>query len=381
MLEIKTEDQIYEDLDSYATDECPQITNRARGGVFRSILAIVAKGLAYLYQQISGAIDMALADTSEGEYLGRIAQGVGISRKQAQKTKGYVVFGRHQAGGDVNIPKGTIVSTETDSSGNRYRYMTTSDATLAAGELTVSVEVEAENAGVAYNAGAHTITVLETPVAGVDYVDNEPDWIVQTGTDTETDDELRERISLRWAAIATGGPIEWYQAWAKEVCGVKDVFVYALQPRGEGTVDVVITSVSGAPSPELIQQVQQILDERKPLCADVLVKGPTEILFDCEITVWKHPWLGYADEIEQAVKDAAQPLFSPSENPQIWVGDDVHRSRIVAAAMSVEHVIDCRVRLKLANESNFRDEDIGIAHDQIAVLNQLTVKVEIAPEP
>jgi uncharacterized phage protein gp47/JayE len=54
-------------------------------------------------------------------------------------------------------------------------------------------------------------------------------------------------------------------------------------PRGAGTLDVVIVGVAGVPSAELIEEVQEYIDQRRPLCANVLVRGPDEEPVDVSV--------------------------------------------------------------------------------------------------
>jgi uncharacterized phage protein gp47/JayE len=206
------------------------------------------------------------------------------------------------------------------------------------------VPVEAEFAGAKYNVGAGQINQLVTVIPGVDYVTNAADWITREGTDDETDDELRARVKAKWTQLSVGGGRDAYIAWAQEVPGVVVVQVDDNQPRGQGTVDVIITGTAGLPSQALIDEVQARINERKPLCTDVLVVAPTPVAVDITATVYVHPVYGDLAEIQAQAAGIIDQMFNYGvETPGIIKASTefgVPRAAIIGNLMTIEHVVN-----------------------------------------
>lgn len=137
---------------------------------------------------------------SEGTPLERVCALVGVKRLSASYSKVTVTCTGTPT---TVIPIGTVFSV----SGNpTARFATDYEVTIEGGG-TVDVECTAENAG-AVIANAASLTVIETPVSGLDSVTNTLDAVV--GRETETDAELRARrnVSLQQSNAGTLKAIE-----------------------------------------------------------------------------------------------------------------------------------------------------------------------------
>jgi uncharacterized phage protein gp47/JayE len=321
-----------------------RITNLRPGGVFYTLLEMANQGLADLYDLLKSVVPQLYVETATGDWLDLRAADFEVYRKLAQKTQGNVIFGRNAPGGNVVIPAGTIVATGVDRYGERLQFVVTTQTVLEEGSLEVAVPVEAEFAGARYNVGGGQINELVTYIAGIDYVTNTADWITREGTDDETDDELRARVKAKWAQLSVGGGRDAYIAWAQEVPGVVVVQVDDNQPRGQGTVDVIITGTAGLPSQALIDEVQARINERKPLCADVLVVAPTPVVVDITATVYVHPVYGDLTEIQAQAASIIDQMFNYGvETPGIVKASTefgVPRAAIVSNLMTIEHVVN-----------------------------------------
>ena len=376
-LELKDFNVILDDLLTEAKARLQRITNLNEGSLTYGILATVSAGLAELYKQIGEGVALAFSATSSGTYLTDLAEEHGLTRKEALKTAGTVFFVRDVADGPKTIPAGTVVSTGTDNFGKFYRYTTDSEVVLPAGETEIAAAVTAESVGQAYNVAGGAIDVIVTPVPGIDRVENRSEWIDSVGTDRESDAELAARIVQRWAAITFGATRLTYISWAGEVNGVGDVACDDTQPRGDGTVDVIILAVGGlAPPPSLIAQVQALIDSRRPLTSDVLTKGPALILADISVTATKHPHDGEANAVKTDIESALSAMFAEDEDYQeielLGIGDDLTLARISREVMNRSYVINIEITLPA--------DDLVIDFDQKADLDSLTVIVQTALE-
>lgn len=348
-----------------------KITNWNIGGIFRTLTQLAMQGIADLYGLLVKVAPMGFVQHAKNEWLDMNAAEVGVFRKEAKKTAGIVIFGRNDAGQAVRIDAGTIIKTDMTNDGEELRYFTTQTVIMPEGTLECEVPVTAEFAGARYNVAQGNIKNIVTYISGIDYVKNSASWVTEEGADTETDESLLQRCLLRWDELATGSTAAAYESWAKKINGVVDVSVNDRFPRGPGTVDITITGTNGVPTEELKAEVKAFIDTKRPLCSNILVKGPTRKVIDIEITIFAEA-LGDTDAVlinkasnlyaAMYIKDDDYPNIKPYK-----IGQDVIRARIIALMMSLPNIVN--VTLNLAN-------DIEIAADQIAVQGNTILNVE-----
>lgn len=359
MLFNKTENEIREEIFHEVRKLLPQITYFNEGGVLRGFLEIVARFIKVIYDLLNIVFENAFVQTASGIWLDMKCAEIGLYRFEARKTKGMVVFERDNTTTNIHIPAGTIVQSKTMPDGKKYRFFTNNPAVLRADQAFVMVEVEAELPGTAYNLPPYTITEITTPLPGIDRIYNRPDWITQPGLDAETDESLRQRYKLAWQSIS-GTTLSAYESWARSVPGVAQVAVIPVG-RGGGTVDVVITSVSGEASDELLLSVKQAIDDRKPFGVDVYVYRPEPVAIDVSLSL---VLFSFADEenVLQSMQEKVYNLFSAMP-----IGKDFVLSEFVASVRQ-EGVKDIQI---LSPQTN-----ITVNVKQIAKLRNLSIAVE-----
>ena len=121
---------------------------------------------------------------------------------------------------------------------------------------------------------------------GVDYVTNEDDWLFEEGAEEEDLEDLRDRCMSSWAELATRTIEEKLRNAAKAVPGVLDARIDAQHPRGQGTVDVIVTGAAGEASPELIRKVGEAIEPLKGNYEDYLVKSSEVVRQDFELVIY-----------------------------------------------------------------------------------------------
>ncbi|MDQ7791262.1 MAG: baseplate J/gp47 family protein [Clostridia bacterium] len=346
-------------------------TNLNPGGVLRTMAESGLSPVAELNDLLEKVVPQGFAAHATGQWLDLKAQDVGITRLEAKKTKGVVTVTRQDASSSLLIPAGTVMKTGLGPDGGSLRYFVTTDTVLPAGQAQGSVPVEAEFAGAEYNVGEGYITVLETYIPGVDELTNGATWITEEGTDTESDEDLRQRYFLRWNELATGGTDASYISWARAVAGVVDVAVNSQFPRGQGTVDVIITGPEGAPSQELIQQVQDYIDQRRPNVANVLVKGPTTRTVDVAAIIYLPADKGDEAAARLAGEQIVQAYFGIGQVDGVesrQIGDSAYLSRITALLMTVPDAVNAVISSPAG--------DVIVQPDELTVLGTLTITVQ-----
>lgn len=141
-----------------------------------------------------------------------------FARPQAEKSVGVGQFSRLDAApGDVVIPAGTIVTTETDANGENIRYATILEVTLVG--LTINASIEAVVAGTAGNKDANEINQIESTLTDPEVTFTNA-AATSGGEEIDTDEEYREfaRNQLQTLKGASASAIK---AVAENVPGVE----------------------------------------------------------------------------------------------------------------------------------------------------------------
>lgn len=362
----KTLDEIRTDLFSrisaaQSDGYLPPLLNLNKG-VVRGLIEIWAWGLWQLYQFMVVVFGQLFPTLATGTWLDLHCRQVGVSRQEAGRAVGVVVFSRAAAAGNVNIPMGTVVRTKPDGAGVVQRYLTTAAVVLPEGEVSVQATVQAQDYGRQGNATAGLITEIVTPVAGVDSVDNSAQWLVAEGVDAETDDALRQRYVLAWQNI-NGSTKYAYESWARSITGVVSAKIMDMHPRGQGTVDVIIRGPVGVPGADLLSQVDAVVQENRPINDDVLVRGPTPV----EVSVAAELVL-FAGTPELILAEAESRVRAMFSNPPVLadvapvlVGEDIPVDRLILVIMAVSGVKEIRF--------SSPGETVVVPEDGLAVLS------------
>jgi len=164
-----------------------------------------------------------------------------------------------------------------DAAGITFRN--TTGGNIAAGG-TLVVTIEAETAGATGNVANNTITVINTPLAGV--TGNNPPiapattWLTTQGLDAEADATLQTRNTSKWSTLSYAAPAEAYVNWALTAdTDITRALVDDDNPRGAGTLDVYIARNNGAAIGADVTTVQAYIDDRRPVTADPEVIAAT----------------------------------------------------------------------------------------------------------
>lgn len=373
LLPIKTLQQLMDDTRTRLRDLKFRITNWRPGGVFYTLVAMAHQGTADLYKLIKDIVPQIYVHSATGFWLEVAAAEYECYRILAQKTKGDVIFGRNELAGNVVINAGKIVGTKVNRQGQRLQFIVETQTVLEEDQLEVPVPVLAEFAGAGYNVGADQITEIITPIDGIDYVRNAEDWITREGSDNEDEEIFRARALSKWDQLAVGPGDTVYQAWAQEIPGVVVVQIDSQHPRGEGTLDIIITSTAGIPTQQLIDEVQAYIDARKPGVANVLVVAPIPVTVDFDVVLHVHPEYGDLSEVTARAEEIIDIMFryGSSEEPEIlkvspsW---GLTRAQVIANLMSIEYVMNVTVTAPAA--------DIAPSNRELAVKGAVIVSAQ-----
>lgn len=281
--EAALEQELADQLDA----EGSALTNRNANSSFWGVVkrAVLAPILA-LEGLLVQVAPMGFLRHATGGWLDEKAREFGVTRKAAVAAQGNVTFSRTGASGNVNIPAGSIVATGTLADGTRKRLVSVADTVLPDGETEVEVQCRAEGVGTSHNLAAGAYTELVTPIGGIETVSNGAGWLATAGVDEESDAELIARIEAGQLSGGEGwiGGSQTYLDLANNFTGVVNAIVDGGQPRGQGSVDVVIIGGAGQPTQQLIDDLTAHLEaEGNPITDNLLVKGPDEVTVNVDV--------------------------------------------------------------------------------------------------
>jgi hypothetical protein len=183
----------------------PPLTDRNPGSVTRLLAESFAREYAVLSRQLEGIYNASFVETATGRDLDQIGLLVGVERRTATFAIGSVVFFRSTPSpADIFIPAGTRVSTGKPPAA---QFETQVETTLRRGSLSAEALIQALASGPAGVVAAQAISVINSPILGIDGVSNAQATGFQSAS--ETDDQLRHRIErgLEGAGQATPGAL------------------------------------------------------------------------------------------------------------------------------------------------------------------------------
>lgn len=313
LIQTKTEDELMEEARQQLNEQ--QFPSRLlrKGGVFYTLLALFFRALAALYGLLPVIIKQMFVHSATGKWLDVAAREYGVFRKQATKTVGKITFIRSDTSQRITIPAGAIFSTDPDLEGNERRFYLKENVVLPVGVAEAEGLIEAENVGAAYNVASGMIRNMLTFIPFV-RVENRDGWLEREGTDEETDDELRARTLNRWEQLSIGGIRDYYRSLVESINGVVAVHIEDQHPRGEGTADIIITSVAGVPSDSIVQEAQQLINEKGSIIGDIRAFAAEPVEIDVSVVLYYDPEYTEPETVEREALLRIQETFRYGAN-------------------------------------------------------------------
>ena len=139
------------------------VTDWAEGGVARTLVEMLAQALADLDQVVAKVAAAGFVALSSGDWLTLVAAQVyGLARNLATFTQGTVLLSDAASAGPFTIVPGQLYVQSTD--GKRFTNLVGGVLTKGG---TLSLQVQAESPGAAFNVPVGAISTLLTPLPGV----------------------------------------------------------------------------------------------------------------------------------------------------------------------------------------------------------------------
>ena len=316
-------------------------------------LYAVAAQVYSLYVQADWVVRQAFPQTAQGEYLDRHAQLRSLERKGAVAARGVVRFTAGETAEEERvIPRGTVCMTV-----GLVRFETTEEGAIAPGALTADVPVRALNEGAAGNVGAGTIvTMAVAPVGVLSCTNPQP---CSGGEEAEDDEALRARVLDTFRRLPNGANAAFYQQSALSFEGVAAAAVVP-RPRGTGSVDVVVSTPTGLPGEELLEELTAYFQARREIAVDVQVRAPETVTVNVAVQVKAEEGRDQ-QEVEQSVEQALRSWFTGA-----ILGRSVLLARLGSLIYGCEGVENYAISAPAA--------DVAVEADVLPVLGTLTVE-------
>lgn len=271
-----------------------QILDFSAGSVLRAILEANASVALWLQWLILLVLQTARLATSSGTDADSFGADFGFTRLPAVAAQGAVTFSRYSPSQPTLIPVGTLIST----SDGVTQFSVVADAANAAwsaslngymlgiGVASITTPVAAIQLGAMGNVLPNTITLLSSPIAGVDTVVNAA--ALTGGVNAEPDAAFRSRFqgfmdsrSRATVQAITYAVLSLQQNLSCTILENTDV-AGMFSP---GTFVVTVDDGSGSPPASLLSNAQAAVESVRPVGSTFALRGPTKVVADISLTL------------------------------------------------------------------------------------------------
>ena len=347
-------------------DEGFAITNFNTGGIFNMILMFVLHSRIELVKLIRTILPEMFISTASETWLPLRAADFSKELKAATRTQGNLTLTRTEGNTDViTIPTGTVFKTEKDIKGDELRYFSLSDVIMTASMSSILVPVEAEGTGSNYNVPINQITKSLIYLDGVSTITNAVGWITSEGSDVEDIESLRDRTLNSWAELSSRPIADKYKNVCESVSGVLYVRVDQMHPRGQGTIDIIVTSTNGEATESLLESVRTAADDIKGEDDNILVKSASTVLQDLTVNVTIQKTA--SDEgIQERALAVIRNYFKISKDRNL--NELIHMDIIYALRNDMSIIKNVKITSPV--------EDLILDTDKVIILGAVTVNVQ-----
>ena len=364
IIPIPDEGEEMEKIQGELMDEGFPITNFKKGGIFYHLIRLLVRIYIELITLARTIVNSCFVKHASGDWLKIKAADYSKALKEAKAAKGYVTIYRREYVNALQVTKGHCFKTEPDAGGNELKFYVCENTVIETGQETGKVLVEAEAPGTYYNIPPGRITISMIHLDGVEHVVNEEGWLFEEGAEVEDLEELRDRCMSSWAELATRTIEEKLRNAAKGVPGVLDARIDAQHPRGQGTVDIIVTGAAGEASPELIRKVNEAIEPLKGNYEDYKVMSSEVVRQDFDLVIYLAE-----DAAKEGVEKQAEKLIE--EMMELTRGDmnTLYRDSIIK-------VLSTKIENYKKTDIRQPTEDIILERNKVIMVGVINIEVQ-----
>lgn len=364
VIPIPDEEAVTEEIFEELEEQNFTINNTRSGGIFYTLIRIFVKIHIELKELAREVLKNMYLESATDSWVELKAADFGKQRKLEVKCEGYVTVMRSAVGEAVKINKGTVFKTPIDSNGDELKYIAIETVVLPMEALSAKVKVEAELPGSRYNVAQGQITRCLVHINGIEIITNNADWIIKEGADIEDIESLKTRTLLSWAELATLPIRDKYKNTCEAVDGVLKVEVEDNHPRGQGTVDIYVTSPAGTATEALLGLVRAAADSVKGPYDNLLIQSTAVVLQDITVRVDIPDTLSLLG-VKEIVEDVIKELLSIRPRKRL---NTLYHTDII-------YEVKKRIPKARAVDITLPAEDISLTKNKILMLGVLKVEV------
>ncbi len=365
ILPVPDREELKNSIEEELKNEGFVITNFRTGGIFYTLLMILIQIRIEIVKLLRKVLNNMFVSHAEGIWLELKAADFSKKRKRPTKARGNIIIERDAPGEAVKIAKGDIFKTEQDINGEELRYLVLEETILQKDSLSQKVLVEAEKEGSKYNVPQGQIKKSLTHIEGIDRIYNPADWLIQEGSDLEDIESLRARILNSWAELSTMPISDKYKNVCEAVDGVLFVRVDDLHPRGQGTVDIIVTSTAGTATQGLLDKVAEAANTIKGPYDNLLIKSSETVEQDIEIVIYIAE-----DASDEGIKERAEAVIIDLLR--------ISKDRELNKLYRDEIIYNLKKNIQVYKKADILSpaDDVILSNDKVIILGELNITVE-----
>ena len=335
--EPKKFEEIYTNMVQKSQEKVPTLTDFQVGSVIRTMYESFAYEIGILYEQLNQVYLSAFIDSAEGPQLEMLVALLGIQRGLPDFAEGTVTFQRDLGTDIIEIPVGTLVTTEDSEKSPKKAYTTIESQIFPANSKTLDVKIQAVEPGEEQVTKEETINIMPLPVTGIKSVINKSP-IQFTGKKTETDEELRKRAKIALISSGKASNIALENALLSQpsVKEVKLIERFNEPDKKYGLVDIFVDGVDFSNETK-VQSLKNQIDKVRAAGVFVRLQSAIPVPIDAVFKIEINPGIKISEmerkTIEKSVEESIIAYIS-----QIKMGQPLLFSQLTRQILSVTNV-------------------------------------------
>jgi len=335
--EPKKFEEIYTNMVQKSQEKVPTLTDFQVGSVIRTMYESFAYEIGILYEQLNQVYLSAFIDSAEGSQLEMLVALLGIQRGLPDFAEGTVTFQRDLGTDIIEIPVGTLVTTEDSEKSPKKAYTTIESQIFPANSKTLDVKIQAVERGEEQVTKEETINIMPLPIPGIKSVINKSP-IQFTGKKTETDEELRKRAKIALISSGKASNIALENALLSQpsVKEVKLIERFNDPDQKYGLVDIFVDGVNFSNETK-VQSLKNQIDKVRAAGVFVRLQSAIFVTIDAVFKIEINPAIKISEierkTIEKSVEESIINYIS-----QTKMGQPLLFSQLTRQILSVTNV-------------------------------------------
>ena len=335
--EPKKFEEIYTNMVQKSQEKVPTLTDFQVGSVIRTMYESFAYEIGILYEQLNQVYLSAFIDSAEGSQLEMLVALLGIQRGLPDFAEGTVTFQRDLGTDIIEIPVGTLVTTEDSEKSPKKAYTTIESQIFPANSKTIDVKIQAVERGEEQVTKEETINIMPLPIPGIKSVINKSP-IQFTGKKTETDEELRQRAKIALISSGKASNIALENALLSQpsVREVKLIERFNDPDKKYGLVDIFVDGVDFSNETK-VQSLKSQIDKVRASGVFVRLQSAILVPIDAVFKIEINPGIKISEmerkTIEKSVEESIIAYIS-----QIKMGQPLLFSQLTRQILSVTNI-------------------------------------------